>query len=142
MAKISRSRIALAVADKVDLTKNEKDLSREVAAYLLSVRRTNELDSLMRDVMEIRAQRGIVEVTAATAHPLNDAVRNDIEQNIRTHILTASGAPTASKIIVSERIDPAVVGGVRLELANQQLDLSVRAKLNRFKQLTNPGGAN
>ena len=134
MAKISRLKIAAAIADRIDLAKSEKALSREIAAYLLSVRRTSELNSVLRDVMEIRAERGIVEVTAATAFPLTSAVRSDIEKNIRTHF------PTAKTVIVSESRDASVVGGVRLELANQQLDLSVRAKLNRFKQLTNSGG--
>ena len=132
--KISRLKIAAAVADRVDANVSAKDLSREIAAYLLSVRRTGELDSLLRDVMEVRAERGVVEVTAVTAFPITDEVRKDIEKNIRTHF------PTAKSVIVSETHDDQVVGGVRLELANQQLDLSVRAKLNRFKQLTNSGG--
>jgi F0F1-type ATP synthase delta subunit len=128
--KISRLKIAAVLADKVDAGVGERQLSREIAAYLLNVRRTSELDSLLRDVMQIRADRGIVEVVAATAHPLTPTVIADIEKNIRTHF------PTAKKVIVSEIHDDEVVGGVRLELANQQLDLSVRAKLNRFKQLT------
>ena len=140
MAKISRLKIAAAVADRVDANASAKDLGREIAAYLLSVRRTSELDSLLRDVMQIRAERGVVEVTAVTAFPLTEAVRKDIETNIRTHLLTAAGAPSVSTIIVSEQNDPKVVGGVRLELANQQLDLSVRAKLNRFKQRTSAHG--
>jgi len=138
MAKISRLKIAAAIADKVDTKQPARQLSREVAAYLLATRRTGELDSVLRDVMEIRAERGVVEVTAVTAYPLTAAVRADIEKNIRTHF------PTAKTIIVSETHDGTVVGGVRLELANQQLDLTVRAKLNRFKQLTmttNSGGA-
>jgi len=137
MAKISRHRIAAAIADQIDLAKDEKTLSREIAAYLLSARRTGELDSVLRDIMQLRADRGIVEVVAATAHPLTSATRKDIEATVRTHF------PSAKTVIVSEAHDPTVVGGVRLELANEQLDLSVRAKLNRFKQLTmNTTGGN
>lgn len=136
MAKVLRLKIAAALADKIDANTSASKLSREIAAYLLEARRTGELNSLLRDIMEVRASRGIVEVMAVTAHPITAAVRADIEKNIRKHILLAAGAPAASKIIVSERLDPAVVGGVRLELANRQLDLSVRAQLNRFKQLT------
>ncbi|MEO7364009.1 MAG: F0F1 ATP synthase subunit delta [Candidatus Saccharimonadales bacterium] len=128
--KISRQKIAAAVADQIDLAKSEKELSQEIAAYLLSVRRTSELDSLLRDVMQLRADKGIVEVVAASAFPLSATARADIETNIRTHF------PATRTVIVSQAHDPNVVGGVRLELANQQLDLSVRAKLNRFKQLT------
>ncbi len=136
MAKVSRRKIAVAIAERIDLAKSEKALSSEIAGYLLSVRRTSELNSVLRDVMEIRAERGIVEVTAVTAFPLTDSLRTDIETNIRTHF------PAASTVIVSESRDESVVGGVRLELANQQLDLSVRAKLNRFKQLTNADRSN
>lgn len=135
MAKVTRSKIALAIADRIDTTKSVKELSREVAAYLMATRRTSELNSVMRDVMQLRSERGIVEVAAATAFPLTQAVHADIEQNIRTHF------PAAKTVIVSENHDESVVGGVRLELANQQLDLTVRAKLNRFKQLTNSGDA-
>jgi F0F1-type ATP synthase delta subunit len=135
--KISRLKIAAVLADKIDLAKtSEADISREIAAYLLETRRTNELASVMRDLMQARADRGIVEVTAVTAHPLTAMVRADIEKTIRTRF------PAAKTVIVSESHDDEVVGGVRLELANQQLDLSVRAKLNRFKQLTNSGGVN
>ena len=136
MAKVSRHKIAAAIAERIDLGRDEQVLSREIAGYLLSVRRTSELNSVLRDVMEIRAERGIVEVTAVTAFPLTGSVRADIEANVRTHF------PTAGTIIVSEAHDDDVVGGVRLELANQQLDLSVRAKLNRFKQLTNADRSN
>ncbi len=135
--KVSRLKIAAALADKIDLaTTSQADLSRQIAAYLLETHRTSELDSVMRDLMQVRADRGIVEVTAVTAHPLSAALRADIEKNIRTRFTTAK------TVIVSQSHDDEVVGGVRLELANQQLDLSVRAKLNRFKQLTNSGGVN
>jgi F0F1-type ATP synthase delta subunit len=133
MAKVSRLKIAAAVADRIAEGLSEQQLSREIAAYLLSTRRTGELDSVMRDVMELRADQGLVEVIAVSAHPITAAVRTDIEATMRTHF------PTAKKVIVSEQLDTSVVGGVRLELANNQLDLSVRAKLSRFKQLTNTG---
>ena len=136
MAKVSRHKIAAAIADRIDLARSDKALSREIAGYLLSVKRTSELNSVLRDVMEIRAERGVLEVTAVTAFPLTDRLHGDIEANVRTHF------PAAKTVIVSESRDESVVGGVRLELANQQLDLSVRAKLNRFKQLTNADRSN
>ena len=47
--------------------------------------------------------------------------------------------PNTKKIIVTHVIDPGVIGGVRLNFANKQLDLSAKAKLNRFRQLTMAG---
>lgn len=84
--------------------------------------------------MQYRADRGIVEITAVDARPLNDSVKSDIENLIKGLF------PNSKQIIISEKIDTNVIGGVRLELANQQLDLSIRSKLNRFKQLTIAGG--
>jgi F0F1-type ATP synthase delta subunit len=128
--KTPRTRIAQVIADRTLQSGADEALAREVAAYVLAERRVGELNSLMRDVQEDRAQAGQVEVLAASAHPLNNEVRQDIEVQVKTIY------PNAKRVIVTEVLDPEVIGGVRLSLANQQLDLSVEAKLNKFKQLT------
>lgn len=128
--KASRSRLAAIIAERSEQPASAKALGQEIAAYLLAEGRTGELDSILRDVMQYRADNGIVEVVAVDAHPLSDAVRVDISSVVRGLY------PAAKQIIISEELDASVIGGVRLELANQQLDLSVRSKLNRFKQLT------
>lgn len=131
--KTSRTRIAHIVADRALSGGSKKRLSQEVAAYLLSERRVGDLDSLLRDVQADWAEAGFVEVLAASAHPLSAAVKVDIEKRIKPLY------PNAKRVIVTEVHDPAVIGGVRLSLANQQLDLSIEAKLNKFKQLTTAG---
>jgi F-type H+-transporting ATPase subunit delta len=129
--KVSRTRLAAIIADRtLSTTISERDLSQEIAAYLLSEGRTGELDSLLRDVMQVRAENGIVEVSAISSHEISAVVRADIEAIVREL------QPHASSVIISEVLDPSVIGGVKLEFANEQLDLSVRAKLNHFKQLT------
>ena len=132
--KISRSRLAVIIAQKATQPVSSKVLSQEIAAYLLLEGRTGELDSLLRDVMQYRADHGIVEVIVTDAHPISDEVRRDVEGVVRELY------PKATQIIVSEQLDPSIIGGIQIELANQQLDLSVRAKLNRFKQLTAVAG--
>lgn len=135
--KQPRREIAAAVAQRSLTAKSVKslhDLSEEVAAYLMSERRLGDFESLMRDIIEYRARQGIVEVMAVSAFPLSDNVREDITAEV--HRLY----PKAREIIISHRLDSTVVSGVRLEFANQQLDLSVRNKLNKLRQLTaSPG---
>lgn len=104
--------------------------AKEIAAYLLETGRTGDLNSLSREVIKVRAERGIVEVTAVCAHELTDEVRNDINARIRALF------PRAKQIILNQQLDTDVIGGVRLEFPDTQLDLSVRNKLNRFKALT------
>lgn len=132
--KTPRHQIAASLAERsLGGSLKPAEFSREVAAYLLAERRTGELNSLLRDIMQYRADKGIVEVIAVSAHELTESVKKDIEAQVRPLY------PDAKRIIVSPEHDPNVVGGVRLELANEQLDLSIRGKLNRFKQLTAAG---
>jgi F0F1-type ATP synthase delta subunit len=128
--RIPRHVIAAALARRSLSGIDSQQFGHEIAAYLLAERRSGELDSLVRDIMQYRADNGIVEVTAVSAFPLNDQVRSDITAQTREIY------PEAREIIISHRHDDSVVAGVRLEFPTQQLDLSVRNKLNRLKQLT------
>lgn len=131
--KVTRSRLATVVAQRAQSSESVKKLARELAAYLLAEHRSGELDSIMRDIQQYRADHGIVEVLAASAYPLSPEVCSEIESMVRQLY------PGASKVIISPLHDKSALGGVRLEFANEQLDLTLRAKLNRFKQLTAVG---
>lgn len=131
--KTPRTKIAGAIADRSLKGTNTKRLGREVAAYLISERRVSELDSVLRDVQADWAVAGYLEVIASSARPLSADAVADIKQRLKKLY------PSAKRIIVTENHDPAILGGVRLNLPNSQLDLSIEAKLNKFKQLTNTG---
>lgn len=133
MSKIPRHEIADVIAKRSLQNVPAKQLAREIAAYLISQHRTSELDSLVRDILQYRADNGIVEVTATSSHPLNESIRKSVKADIMELY------PTAKQIIINEEIDENVMGGIRLSLANQQFDASIRSKLNHFKQLTVAG---
>ena len=128
--KTPRTRLAGAIADRTLKDGASPKLAQEIAAYLLSEGRVSELNSILRDVQADWANAGYVEVLAASAHALSSEVKANITKQAKSLF------PAAKQIVVTEVHDPSVVGGVRLNLANQQLDLSVEAKLNQFKQLT------
>ena len=128
--KTPRHIVAATLAQKSLGKLDERSFAIEIAAYLMAERRTAELDSLLRDIMQYRADHGIVEVIATSAHRLDALAKKDIEAQVRALYRSAK------RVIITPQHDDSVIGGVRLELANQQLDLSVRNKLNRFKQLT------
>ena len=125
-----RHELAQYIADRTMDTKDYKALVREVAAYLLHEKHTDQLASLMRDVLRIRADRGVVEATAVSAHTLSQDVIDDIKDVVKQEF------PDAKQIVVSTRIEPDLVGGVLLELPDEQLDLTVRRKLATFRHLT------
>lgn len=133
MSRVPRTRIAGVIAGRTLKSGSDKQFAKEVAAYLLTEKRVNGLDSIMRDVMDEWSSAGYLEVLAYSAHPLNAELKREITARI------TAVSPQAKKVVITEQNDPGVVGGVRLRMANRQLDLSVEHKLNRFKQLTGAG---
>jgi F0F1-type ATP synthase delta subunit len=133
MAKVSRPRIAHAIADRTLKSGIDAQYAKEIAAYLIAEQRVDGLDSIMRDVMDDWSKAGYLEVLAYSAHPLTAELKSEITMRIK------AVSPEASRIVITEQHDERVVGGVRLKLANRQLDLSIENKLNRFKQLTGAG---
>lgn len=131
--KTPRTRIARVVADKLLAGESQRTISTQVAALLLQERRIGDLNSLIRDIQAYWATLGHVEVLATSAHPLTAGARKDINARMKQLF------PKAQTIVVTEVHDASVIGGVRLNLADRQLDLSVRAQLNKFKQLTTAG---
>lgn len=127
--KILRSDLAVVLAERTMTIDDSKLLAKEIAAYLLTQNRTSELESILRDIMQYRIERGIVEAVAVGAHEMGDQVLKDVEDVLRQEY------PKAKQVIVRKRLDPELVGGVRVKMANEQLDMSVHAKINTFKRL-------
>ena len=131
--KTPRTRIAGTIADATLSKGISKTYAREVAAYLLAEGRVGELDSLLRDIQADWAAKGYVEVIARSAHALPATTVKDIEARAKQLF------PAAKKLVVTPLLDQSVIGGVQISVADKQLDLSVEAKLNKFKQLTGAG---
>jgi F0F1-type ATP synthase delta subunit len=133
MKRDSRHHLAEIIGQRTMHIKDRDHLVREIAAYLLHEKHTAELGSLVRDVMQYRADHGVVEAVAVSAHGLSDRMEKEVKKILK------EAYPQAKEVIVRERQDDSVVGGIRIELANDQLDLTVRSKLSKFKRLTSAG---
>ncbi len=131
--KLPRHELAQALAKRTLHLRDSSLLAKEVAAYLLSENRTDELEPLMRDIMQYRLDNGIVEATIVTAHDVGQEFINDVKQLLKQEY------PNAKTYIVNTRIDEHIVGGIKIVLAHQQLDLSLQRKLSTFKRLTMAG---
>lgn len=128
--KIARHILARSLAESTLHLQDQKQLAREIAAYLLAERRTSELESILRDIMEYRAERGILEAEVVTAHEVQPHVLDDVRQ------LLQSAYPNAKTVHVGTRHDASVIGGLRVDMPNEQLDMTVAGKLANFKRLT------
>lgn len=130
MNKNSRHHLAEVIGERTLGVSEPTQLAREIAAYLLSENLTYELESLVRDVMEYRMKKGVIEAKLVSAHALGREVEADVRKILHDEY------PNAKQIRIDQELEPETVGGVRIELPNEQLDLTVRSKLNTFKRLT------
>ena len=64
---------------------------------------------------------GIVEASVTTAVPLDDGQRKKLMEKL--------SAMTGKQIVLKERLDPAVLGGVRLEMDGKHYDNTVQSRL-------------
>lgn len=129
--KLPRHKLAVEISRRLDSGEPKERIAREVAALLIENGQTSELNSLLRDVQEYRAQQnGIVEVNAESAYELGNEQRKNIEDAIRIQY------PQTKKVIIHHQLNPHVVGGLSLSFANAKLDLTIRAKLNKLRTLT------
>lgn len=134
--KASRMQIARVVAGNLlsgDF--GDKDVT-SLAAYLLNERRTGDLSSLMRDVRYEWARRGVIEVVATSAHELTDEIKKRIEEVVRRVF------PDTQRIIIADRHDSQVIGGVKLQFSDHQIDLTVAGDIRKFKTLATQGKDN
>jgi F0F1-type ATP synthase delta subunit len=131
--KAHRVKIAGTIAGNTLKKGVNKKYAKEVAAYLLESRRVGDLDSILRDVQADWAKAGYLEIIAESAHPLTATLRAEITRRAKAIY------PDTKRVVITEENNPEIIGGVRLSLPGKQLDLSVEAKLNRFKQLTSAG---
>lgn len=129
----SRKDLAEYIATRTLDISDRETLVNEVAAYLLEENLTSDLDSLMRDVMLYRLEKGIVEVVVKSAHELSTQDVNDIYDVLKVEY------PTAKSYTVDQIIDSNIIGGVKLEFPGAQLDLSIFSRLNLFKRHVEAG---
>lgn len=127
--KLARSKLAEVIALKMNNAKDSTKLAREIAAYLISTRRLNDLDSLLRDVINYRDKHGLTEITLTSVNKLASQIKQDL-------INLSVPNKKQQRLIVNEEQDPALIGGVRVAIAaDRVLDLSIKGKVNQFKQL-------
>jgi len=78
------------------------------------------------EFINLRGEReDIAQVRVATAKPLSQADKDKLIE----HLTAALG----KRVKLSERVDPGLIGGVRLELDDKVIDGTLRAKLAQLQ---------
>ncbi len=88
-------------------------------------------ESFLKDVSKsftelVRAHRNQVLAEVVTASPMNETSRQTI--------LAAAQSLTTAQIEITERVDPSLIGGFVVRVADQQLDASIAQKIKQLKR--------
>ncbi len=123
-AGISRRKLAAYVADK--LIDSDKSVLRELAAYLIDTGRQREVSLVARDIEMALLKKGTAVATTTSARALSKEARETLEIFIKQ---TYQGVTT---VHLRETIDESVIGGVKLELPDAELNATVAKKLEKL----------
>jgi F-type H+-transporting ATPase subunit delta len=123
--RLSRRKLAAYCADQLMAGKKELVLT-ELAAYLIEKKRTSELELLVRDVEDALLTRGIAVADVVTARELTAGTLKQVTDYV------ASRHPGVS-VQLRTRVEPEVLGGVKVSFSGEELDATVRRKLTTLK---------
>lgn len=124
-ARLSRRKIANYVARELMLG-DSKQTIEWLAAFLLDTKRTRELELLVRDIEYSLYDHSEAIIDVTSAHPLTKAIKDAISR-------LAIERNGASTVYLRGHIDSSVIGGVRVEYGGQQLDATLRYKLDKLR---------
>jgi F-type H+-transporting ATPase subunit delta len=87
--------------------------------------RKGQLRPVIRAFRRLAAEhRGETTAEVVTARPLNDDQLAALRQQLRTR--------AGRDVNIDATVDPAILGGIVVKLGSQQIDASIRTKLNRL----------
>ena len=73
-----------------------------------------------------RAHKNIESATVTTAFPLDETLKKQVTNFIKTHGET--------EVDLTEKVDEKIIGGAIIRMGNKQLDASVRKSIAELKQ--------
>ena len=124
--RLSRRSMAEYIAEGLVEGKNKKTLFKQLAAYLVDSRRTKELDLIIRDIEWKLAEKGYVQATITSAFDLTAQTTKALEAFVKAET-------KASKVSLEKKLDPSVLGGVKISVPGREIDQTVAHQLTVLK---------
>ena len=107
--------------------KSIQSLSLRFLNMLIENKRESFLPGICRYFIHLyKESQGINEAVIITAQPLDDKHRKDVFEVI--------GKKFRKNIELTERVDPAIIGGFILRIEDHQVNASLQAQLNKIKR--------
>lgn len=121
--RLSRRKVASYYADELLAG---RDITKQLAAYLVESRRTREYELFVRDIEAALAVRGVLVADISSATQLSATSKKAIESYL-------TGKTHAKTVMLRETVDSNLLGGVKVAVPGSELDATLRHKLNQLK---------
>ena len=131
MQKLSRRRVAQYAAEQLAKHESPMKLANYLAAYLAETKQIKQADMLLHDIESVLASRyGLIMADVTTARPLPESLRTAVTALVKqTH--------KADRVVLSELVNPDLIGGVTVTTPSGYFDGSVRKKLQNLQVMKN-----
>lgn len=120
----SRASVArYAAAALLDGSVDRETLVYQLAAWLKDSKNGRQTTYLVEDIAKMLAEHGYIYVTVTTAHAMTEQTKN----NVIAFLTNYYGSK--SKFELCEIIQPAIIGGVRIDTPHGSFDATVKRKV-------------
>ena len=118
--------------EKKDLVEKAFPNLSEPLANLLRLlirnRRESYLDLIRDQFVKVRVEaEGLAKIDVATAKPLSKAEKTQLGDHLE--------AALGRRVLLDERVDESLIGGVRIEMDGRVIDGTLQARLGRLRAL-------
>ncbi|GAA5962467.1 hypothetical protein JCM3765_004306 [Sporobolomyces pararoseus] len=109
--------------------KGASDLTKNFFEVLADNGRLYETDKVISDFLDIMsAHRGEVKVTITTAAPLEKDLQKRLEESLKASQVAKNG----KSLLIENKVNEAVLGGLVIDFGDKTLDLSVASKVSKL----------
>lgn len=131
--KISTTQYAKSLYE-VTAEKSKHEIDGVVAGFLKVLRKKNQM-KLTKKIIEkfseiYNKKNGIVEAEITSRELLSGAVRTKVRTKVRTYVSTKY---QAKEVVINNKIDESIKGGIIIKVGDEILDGSVARQLNDLK---------
>jgi len=121
--KISNRRLARGFVAHLKNGKAPKELIKMLAAEIIDTKQMSKIDLIVAEIAhEMEVQLSVTNAKVFSTRQISAALKVEIANLIKQ----VSGT---DKVILEEEIEPSLLGGVKIETPEREIDLSVRHKL-------------
>lgn len=124
--RLSRRKLSTYYATELLDGADPQKLTEKLAAFLIESKRTKEVQLIIDDIEYQLSLRGVVTADVTSAHVLDKLTKQSITNLIQK-------TTNAKQIQLTEHLDESLLGGIKLEFADSELDTTIVRRLNTLK---------